>query len=576
MTQECFSFSILTDTHIRSPQGDHSSPYPVNDRANDRARFAVSLLRQFQGDFTIHLGDMVHPLPHMAAYRPAAEEAQRLFTPLRPNLYFVPGNHDAGDKPSDVSPAGAIDSKSVANYEAFFSKSHYKFEHKGCVFIVINSSLVNSQTEEENIQRNWLTKTMADAQGKRIFLFSHYPPFIHHHDEDSHYDNYAEPGRSWLLKLAADANVEAIFSGHVHHFFINEYRGVMLYCLPATSFTRQDFSVLFRGLPTSEFGRDDREKFGITSINIDEKGHRVDWVPTGGAEQKEGDKTHVMAKTYMKIPNLIPSMRHHWYEPRALPANGPMEEFSRKIARNDYPILRLFQLGVKRIRIPLVDLVSDSGSQRIALLRNRGLKFIVFAHGAIDANTLNLIKTSSSCIDAVELAGSSISDLNFTELGNKNIPFWFSPITTSATQNDRSKPFAHTVTSGCFPNDMDRIAKQLEPAGEVSDARLVVQCPWSGDEMANSIIEIVDRWRLKPRGNLKLAVNVRLSPTNPADENRDADKIAKLLRLLGPYASANLDVAFILDTFETFDRGYHARLGLLDTLSNISDWYPKE
>ncbi|MBT6121886.1 MAG: serine/threonine protein phosphatase, partial [Candidatus Puniceispirillum sp.] len=74
-TESFFKFAVLTDTHIRAPLGDQSSPYPVNDKANNRARYAVSLLQAQDYDFAVHLGDMVHPLPHMDAYSPAAEEA---------------------------------------------------------------------------------------------------------------------------------------------------------------------------------------------------------------------------------------------------------------------------------------------------------------------------------------------------------------------------------------------------------------------------------------------------------------------------------------------------------------------
>jgi predicted phosphodiesterase len=106
-----FKFAVITDTHIRSPLGDQSSPYAVNEKANSRASFAVHLLQQLEHDFVVHLGDMVHPLPHMDAYQAAADEAHRIFRPLTPALYFVPGNHDSDDKKSDVSPAGAAAAK---------------------------------------------------------------------------------------------------------------------------------------------------------------------------------------------------------------------------------------------------------------------------------------------------------------------------------------------------------------------------------------------------------------------------------------------------------------------------------
>ena len=80
------------------------------------------------------------------------------------------------------------------------------------------------------------------------------------------------------------ANVEANISVHVHHFFFNEHKGIKLYCLPATSFTRQDFSAIFRGLPTNEFGRDDTGKFGATIFNVKENRHELKWIPTHGKE----------------------------------------------------------------------------------------------------------------------------------------------------------------------------------------------------------------------------------------------------------------------------------------------------
>ena len=41
-----FSFGIITDTHIRAPDGDLSTVFPVNTKANSRARYAVDLLKK--------------------------------------------------------------------------------------------------------------------------------------------------------------------------------------------------------------------------------------------------------------------------------------------------------------------------------------------------------------------------------------------------------------------------------------------------------------------------------------------------------------------------------------------------
>ena len=165
-----FKFGIISDTHVRSPKGDQSSPYPVNDKANERARYAVRLLADQKPDFVIHLGDMVHPLPHMTAYSEAAKEAKKIFLPLMPNLKFVPGNHDSGDKPSLVSPAGPADKDSLETYRKHFGEDFYSFEFNDIKFIIINSSLVNN-TNEESYQRDWLETELANSKQSRTFLF---------------------------------------------------------------------------------------------------------------------------------------------------------------------------------------------------------------------------------------------------------------------------------------------------------------------------------------------------------------------------------------------------------------------
>lgn len=56
MSEPLFTFAIVTDTHIRPPGGDDSSPFPVNDLANDRARYAIHAIARHEPEFTIHYG----------------------------------------------------------------------------------------------------------------------------------------------------------------------------------------------------------------------------------------------------------------------------------------------------------------------------------------------------------------------------------------------------------------------------------------------------------------------------------------------------------------------------------------
>ena len=561
-----FKFGIISDTHIRSPKGDKSSPYPVNDKANDRARYAVKLLADQKPDFVIHLGDMVHPLPHMAAYSEAAKEAKRIFAPLMPILNFVPGNHDSGDKPSLVSPAGPADKNSLDTYREHFGEDYYSFEFNDIQFIVMNSSLVNN-VEEEHSQKKWLETTLEKVRNSRIFLFSHYPPFINEANEDSHYDNYAEPGRQWLLGLAKKYNIEAIFSGHVHHFFFNRLGQTKFYCHPATSFTRQDYSAMFPGQVEDEYGRDDKGKYGVSIIKVRQNNHSVKFIQTNGTTLTAGDKKPIKhPATPMNLNFLIPHLRHDWALARPLPYNGPMEEFSRKVVRNDYTLLRLLQLGISKVRVPLSDLMDVKIRSRMEDFNALGVEFLVFCIAMPDATEINILRKYEKLLAGIEVVTNTQDELDIDKLRTISSikETWISKITTSASLLNPTQPFAHTVSCGFLKNDMRDAVNWFSGLDFTKNLKLVFQLPWEQE-----LVDIISSWPL----NLQdLAINVRLSNSNPAIANFDSEKIFKKLYAISKLSEENKDLAIMLDTFSDFDRGYHPRLGLISNSSNINQW----
>ena len=85
-------------------------------------------------------------------------------------------------------------------------------------------------------QARWLEEDLAAAAKQRLFVSLHYPPYVADRDEDEHYDNIAEPGRTWFLDLLHRHRVEALFAGHVHHFWYNRHEQTDCYLFPSTSF----------------------------------------------------------------------------------------------------------------------------------------------------------------------------------------------------------------------------------------------------------------------------------------------------------------------------------------------------
>ncbi len=549
-------FAIITDTHIRAPGGDLSSPFPVNLKANARAEFAIGMIAAAKPDFTIHLGDVIHPLPDMPAAKQAAAEAHRLLEPLKPSLHFVPGNHDIGDKPSDLMPAGPADEDSIAAYEGIIGPQFDTFRHGNVHLVCMNSSLVNTSGEPEKIQRDWLERELRGSDAEAKLLFSHYPPFIYAPDEADHYDNYAESGRSWLLNLAAETGVRAIFSGHVHHFFYNRFKGVHLYCLPATSFIRQDYAELFPVGPTSEFGRDDTGKFGITIVQVSHHGMAVTVHNTNGAE---GAFTGPPPKA-PKPMGVIPHLRHAWHLPKALPYNGPMEEFSRKLARNDYPLLRLTQLGIDTIRAPASDLIDPAARARIDDWIALGKKVVPFSAGPAAADIVEACRELQCAVPAVEVLVREPEPDCLS--GWRDLPIWLSKITTSADNADLSRTFAHAVSAGALPDQAADLAKIAVEAGAVG---IVVQIPWE-QELATAI----ERGHAAVESTgLVLVLNLCLRPSDPAKSNFDQAAISKRIAGARDLTVGDSRVILQIDTFEDVDRGYGPRCGLIDRLSNI-------
>lgn len=385
MGKYIYTFALIADTHLNHNEDESASPYACNRLANPRARWVVNDAIQWQPKFVVHLGDMVNPVPQLPTYPEAADCFRNIFGALSCPLHLIPGNHDIGDKPVDWMPAKQVHHEFIEQYRDVFGNDYHTFEHENCRFVLINTSLLNSGLKQETEQRTWLDELSESLKGERIFLFAHYPPFIHTPDERSHYDNLDEPARSWLLEWAKNLNVEAVFSAHVHNFFYNRHVNTQLYVLPAVSFVRQDYSALFHVVPEREFGRDDIGKLGYSIVDIYEKGHICHPIRSYGQILKQEAPvppvTQHLPKAHMRTltrPLAGVEIRKLWLEPAEIPAGGGVDEFERKMARNDYTVWALAEMGIRQLRISASDLWTASSRKRLRTLKEYGFSFRLY------------------------------------------------------------------------------------------------------------------------------------------------------------------------------------------------------
>lgn len=404
-----FRFVVIADTHVNAEDGKTSSPFAANAKANTRAHAVLADIDRWAPAFVAHVGDIVHPVPELPSFEPACVRFKALAAGLRAPLYLACGNHDVGDKPVDWMPAGTVTQAHVDAYRRIFGPDFYSFDANACHFIVINAQVINSGLPAEAEQRAWLELDFEQHKDKRTFLFTHYPPYVSDRFEAPSYDNIDEPGRTWLLELIRKYRPEALFAGHVHNQWYGLFERTELYILPSTAFVRQDYTELFRVVPLRDYGRDDTPKLGYYIVDVHQRGHVAHFIRSDGAEAPanvsgslDAPRSPVHTKTNLAAAVGV-DMRHAWIEWTDIAATGGVQEFERKRTRNDYPLIALWEMGCRKLRVPLQDLLDPPVRERMRLLRRLGHRFTAYVFGTPGAAAQATLNEHRGIVEALEV-----------------------------------------------------------------------------------------------------------------------------------------------------------------------------
>ena len=571
-----FRFAVIADTHINQEEGKSSSPYAVNALANARTRHVIAEINQLKPEFVIHLGDIVHPVPELPSYVPAAEQFKALTKALQPKLYIIPGNHDVGDKPVEWMPAGTVTAEFVELYRRHFGRDYFSFDSNGCHFIMINAQVINSGLKAEREQQKWLEKDFAASRDKRTFFCTHYPPYVSDRDEASSYDNIDEPGRSWLLKLIERYKPEALFAGHVHNLWYDVHAATECYILPSTAFVRHDYAELYRIEPGDEEGRNDAAKLGYFVVDVHAHGHVAHWMRTHGAMLDPGKKLPATrrlppahTKTNVEAPVGV-DLRHPWAEVMEIAATGGMQEFARKKARNDYPVYALWEMGVRRLSVPLHDLLDPQLRARMRLLAGLGHRFTIYHFGIPDGKACTLLKQFRGSIDALQIIMSwsqmkpALPGLRAlkTKTGCRIV---LSKLRKHEDAKYDGSRFSHFINHGFVLAEHEQLATLMTMRGAreavdgVSFRVVRERSPWDDIPAVRKLCAA-----LGTAG----AVQLRLAGNNPAEVLADDLATANRVAETVVAALANPGLATVFDTFVDIDRGYFARNGFFDRRYN--------
>jgi hypothetical protein len=578
-TQSPFTFAILTDSHIRLPQ-ERNGPddYPSNQLFNDRNRYVVRQINRLSPDFIVHLGDIPHLIPALPDFKKNMLMAKEIFQDFDSRLYVLPGNHDIGDKPNAWTPAPAVSNESQAVFESIWGRSFQAFDHADCRFYLINSPILNSGLQCEVDQRQWLESDLASNQeaGKRVFLFTHYPLYINRPDEAEHYDNIGQPARSWLLSLLERYSVSSVFTGHTHNFFYNRYRDTDLYVLPSVAFVRPEFSEMYQIEPALEYGRNDIEKLGFFYVHVGQGGYYVEPIRTHGLSEEQGDSIEFHptplsgSRAQVLISPVGVFLRHSWASSIKLPFDN-LDEFTRKQVRNDYPLLALWELGIRKLRVPISDIADEETIQRILALRPLGFDFTFFSIGLPDDQIKEALIQHHDLVDCWEIIApwDQIPDVlrSIRKVKRKTgIRVVLSKLNTLADQQVCDDfYFSHFPSHGFRLNEWDLILMCIEDFGasEAVDGfvyRIPPDIdPWAGIESAS---------QFSKKHNTTASVHIQMPRGSEGvayvQDGELSNRIAETLMAAISFNS----VSVYVDTFIDHDRGYYPRNGLLDRRCN--------
>ncbi len=576
--KKLFSFAVIADTHVNEHEQRSASPFETNAHANGRARHALGEIAALDPapEFVVHLGDIVHPMPGLPVFGEAARRFKEIAEVLRVPLHLVPGNHDVGDKAVDWMPADIVCSDYVSRYRETFGKDYYAFDCGPVRGIVINSLLLNSDLPEEAEQRAWLEAELTASDGRCLFAFIHYPPYVLAPDERSTYDNVDQPGRAWLLDLLRAHGVEAMFAGHVHNFWYDWFGKTEMYLLPSTAFLRHDYSEFYRVNPGKEFGRGDVAKVGYCVVDVHEQGHEMRLVRTDGREQAP-EQAHAPRRVpppanvkAASFTGVGVELRHPWAEILEIPSTGGVQEFGRKPARNDYPVMALWEMGARLLKVPDHDLTQAQVRERMKLMHGVGHRFIATSFGVPRDHFTAVLAEAPGVIDAVEvnISGAALprEAARLTAFSEKtSLPLFWAKLRMHEDARYDGQHVSHFIKTGLTHPELDDVEGVMDKAGVRGlFTGVVVRIDRDLDLLstASSLVRFAAQSGLSVLGAIKLT---DASIARCRDDDVDTARLTAEALLA---ARMSPQVCYVFDTFMDVDRGYFPRNGFIDRMFN--------
>ena len=560
-----FEFIIISDSHYMLDPGEDSLEFENRRKQSVRREVALRMAVALAPKFVVHNGDMVQEYPdNVERFYKSMDESLEQMRACGVEPYYVAGNHDIGDKPDPTAPASQVSREVLDWYHRRFGKSWYSFDQGDCHFVVLNSQIMNGTLPDAVEQEAWVEKDLAERAKKRLFILLHMPPYLFDETEPSmgHYDNLANPARTWLLDLVRAYKVEMLVAGHVHFAFFDHLAETRYAVLASPVFTRPGFSCLFAGSPPPERGRNDVPKFGFYLMRVRSDNTDIHFIRTAGVEKfSSTSEERLITRVSGTLPHsplgitLSQPLSTTAEIPRAWPAA------IREKVRNDYPLLACMEMGVGYVRVPLTDFLDPFQRRRLEILRKEGVKLNAVAIFSEELDILGAISQIHPRVDGLEIqiAGTLYPSKKCIEVIKAiqerfSVSVTLSPIVCREATSGKQFP---RFRLGCIPQEIPMINQFLAGKGVAIERAI---CKLNNDQsLCNQIQEIAETVPLSHIANIDFSLE--FSATN--------DQTNANLAAEGLFSMATVPGSRIyFEPFSDLDRTMDVTHGLLDTLCN--------
>ncbi|MEE2754247.1 MAG: metallophosphoesterase [Candidatus Latescibacterota bacterium] len=537
-------FAVIADTHYMIDPGDQPLEFESRRHQTHRSRAALSILKQLNTDFTIHLGDLVQEYPETRDYPQGLSEALAQIEEIGLNLHHCAGNHDVGDKPDPSMPTHPVTTGGLDAYHDRVGKSWYSFDHSDHHIVVINSQILNTDLKVAKEQAAWLEADLASTVGKRIALFLHLPPYLRNPADQAfgNYDVISEPDRSWLLELVDSYNIELMCAAHVHFAFFDRLSGTDYYILPSPAFSRPGFSHLFTSAPPPEHGRDDTPKLGFYLFRSGSSFLDAHIIRTSGqTESLPGSR--IITRTARALPDarLGVTLTHTPAPIGQVPIAYP--SIVRQTVRNDYPLLTCQEMGLRHLRVPIDDILNPIQNNRIQIIRARGAEITAVCATRGIADLEPRMRSAADSIDTVEL-----------QIAKDDLPLFTRPLETNLQ------------TSLCIVDPSERVTGKQHLRTRVGAASSEIH---HLDHPFDRTMVSIAYWEDPTKELTRL---ISQTPAKPVDISLDllADDVENEARVAsGAMLCACLpETRLFCQPFQDLDRTMDISKGFLDGLCN--------